>query len=35
MLPPNISGTSTLRTSYAAGATPIVPWKGSSGKVVP
>jgi hypothetical protein len=34
MLPPKASGTSTLRASNAAGATPMVPWKGSSGKLV-
>ena len=31
MFPPNASGTSTLRASPAAGATPIVPWNGRSG----
>ena len=31
MLPPNRSGTSELRTSLAAGATPTVPSIGSSG----
>jgi hypothetical protein len=31
MLPPKASGTSVLRTSDAAGATPMVPWNGSSG----